>query len=244
MRTIILVGTLIALLGSAVVHAQWFGRRYQIEQNDPPATELIAARWRFSTNGRIRHRGWSHNYPSSDRNLNQFISDATRIDVDPMSYRIVELGSEEIFDHPFTYVSEPGEMELTEQEVDNLREYVRRGGFILIDDFDGSVQLGQLQSQMRRAFPERNLVPLTIEHPIFDLVFDVEDLKGMAPYVPGGDPQYLGFMNDRNHVAIVACYNNDLANFWDWIDEARYPLRPATDAFRMGINFVEYAMTH
>jgi hypothetical protein len=88
------------------------------------------------------------------------------------------------------------------------------------------------------------LIRLTVDHPIFDLIFEVEDLLSMAPYVPGGDPVYYGFLNDRGDVAIVACYNNDLANFWDWIDEARYPLEPAADAFRMGSNFLLYGMTH
>src|SRR5690606_38017769 len=143
---------LAALLGAAsLAAAQGFGRRFYLEQNDPPATELVVARWRFSTNGAIGHTGWAHNYPSSDRNLNEFIEQATGIDVALLSYRIVDLGSEEVFQYPFAYVSEPGEMELTEREVLHLREFIDRGGFILVDDFDGPWQLEQLRSQVRRA---------------------------------------------------------------------------------------------
>ncbi|MCZ6475457.1 MAG: DUF4159 domain-containing protein, partial [Gammaproteobacteria bacterium] len=177
---------LIVLLGSSLAYGQRFRGRNVPEQNDPPATEFIAARWHFGTNGLIGHMGWSHNYPSSELHLNEFVAETTRVDVEPRSYRIVELGSDEVFEYPFTYVSEPGEMELTEQEVENLREYIDRGGFILIDDFDGPVHLAQLRSQMWRAFPDRTFVPLTIDHPIFDLIFELQDLNGMAPYVPGG----------------------------------------------------------
>src|SRR3970040_522106 len=135
-----------------------FGRR-AVYQNDPPATELVVARWRFGTNGDIGHMGWSHNYPSSDENFNGFIQSATRIDGELASYRIVELGSDEVFEYPFAYVSEPGEMDLTEQEVRNLREFVDRGGFILVDDFDGDWQFEQFRSQVERAFPDKYFGP-------------------------------------------------------------------------------------
>ncbi len=243
-RTLAIAAMLIVSLVSGLAYGQRFRGRYTIEQNDPPATEFIAARWRFGTNGLIGHFGWSHNYPDSERHLNEFVAETTRIDVQSRSYRIVELGTDEVFEYPFTYVSEPGEMELTDQEVLNLREYIDRGGFILIDDFDGPRHLAQLRSQMWRAFPDRNFFPLTIDHPIFDLIFELQDLYGMAPYVPGGSLTYYGMLNDRGEIAIVACHNNDLANFWDWIDQGRYPLRPSTDAFRMGINYLVYSMTH
>ncbi|MEJ0038040.1 MAG: DUF4159 domain-containing protein [Gammaproteobacteria bacterium] len=169
---------LVAVLAATLAYAQGWGRRV-IEQNDPPATEFIAARWHFGTNGMIGHMGWSHNYPESDRHLNQFLERATGLDVDEMSYRIVELGSDEVFDYPFAYVSEPGEMQLTDQEVENLRQFISRGGFVLMDDFDGPVQWAQMRSQVLRAFPESDL-----------------------------------------------------------------PLKPSTDAFRLGANAVIYSMTH
>jgi hypothetical protein len=234
-----------ALLASAAVQAQRWGsgRRAMIEDNTPPATEFVISRWRYGTNGRIGHMGWSHNYPDSEINLNEFIGRTTRVQVESNSYRLLELGSPEIFEYPFVYVSEPGEMELTDQELHNIREYIERGGFILIDDFDGD-HIYNLREEMARAFPDRTLQRLTIDNPIFDLVFKVEDLLGMAPYVPGGDPVYYGLVNAHGDIAIVACHNNDIANFWEWYGSPWYPLKPATDAFRMGANFLIHAMTH
>jgi hypothetical protein len=244
--TVVVPTAILALLATAVAVGQGWGRRYDLEpgSNDPPATELIAARWRFGTNGMIGHMGWSHNYPYSEIHLNEFVENTTRIDVQPESYQLLDLGSDEIFDHPFTYISEPGEMDLSEQEAENLREYLRRGGFLLIDDFDGAWQLSNFQSQMRMVFPERGFSPMTIEEPIFDLVFRLEDLLATADYNPGREPVFMSFVNDDGDVASVACFNNDLANFWDRIDRGSYPLRPSADAFRMGINFIVYAMTH
>lgn len=213
-------------------------------QNEPPATGLIVARWHFGTNGAIGHGGWAHNYPSSDQNLNRFLARTTRLDVELLSYRIVELGSDEVFDYPFAYVSEPGEMELTDAEVVNLREFVQRGGFILMDDFDGSWQYEQMRSQVRRAFPDRDFVPMPMEHRVFKEVFDLDDLQGMSDYVPGGSITYFGMFDDRGNLAILAGHNSDLANFWDWYDEPSMPLKPAADAFRLGTNAVIHAITH
>jgi hypothetical protein len=244
--TTVFATAILSLFAAAVAEGQGWGRRFNLEpgSNDAPATELVAARWRFGTNGMIGHMGWSHNYPYSEIHLNEFVENTTRIDVAPESYQLLDLGSDEIFDHPFTYISEPGEMDLTPQEAHNLREYIRRGGFLLIDDFDGQWQLSNFQSQMRMVFPERGFDPMTIDEPIFDLVFRLEDLLATADYNPGREPVFMSFVNDVGDVASVACFNNDLANFWDRIDRGSYPLRPSADAFRMGINFIVYAMTH
>lgn len=235
----------VAVLVAAVVYAQNFGsRRGRMMQNEPPNTELVVARWHFGTNGNIGHRGWSHNYPNSDRNLNEFLKRATNINVEEMSFRIIELGSDEVFNYPFTYVSEPGEMELTDQEVVNLREFIGRGGFVLMDDFDGAWQLDQLVSQLRRAFPDRQLTPLHIEDRLFHTHFDLNNLQAMSDYVPGGYITYLGLYDDHDRLAVAAGHNNDLANFWEWYNDPSAPLSPGADAFRLGSNVVLYSMAH
>ena len=236
------------LLASCVlqqVHAQPFGSfgRGPV-QNNPPNTELIIARLHFGTNGAIRHSGWSHNYPGSDREINGFLERKTLIDIDEFSYRIVELGSEELFDFPFAYVSEPGEMQLTDQEVINLREYILRGGSIIMDDFDGDWQWDQMESQVRRAFPQRPLIPIDDGHILFSAHEHLENLQAMSQYVPGNDITYYGLFTDEGRLAIMAGHNNDLANFWDWYSDGSMPLKPSTDAFRLGTNAVIYSMTH
>lgn len=236
---------ILALTVGGLVHAQSRFRRSAIPvpDNDPPPTELIASRWHFGTNGRIGHTGWSHNYPESEINLNEFIGRTTRINVAPDSFRLLELSSSEIFEYPFAFISEPGEMEMTEAEVVNLREYIARGGFILIDDFDGD-HMDNLREEMHRAFPDRHFEALTVDNPIFDIIFTVDDLESMAPYVAGGEVTYYGLVDDLGQIAIVACHNNDLANFWEWYGNPGYPLEPATDSFRIGANLVVHAFTH
>lgn len=239
--------TRVLLLAAVFVTTVAYGQRFRqgrIAQNISPNTEFVAARLHFGTNGAIGHMGWSHNYPDSDLNLNEFLVRATLLDVEELSFRIVELGSEEVFDYPFAYISEPGEMELTDQEVINLREFIARGGFILMDDFDGSEQWAQMRSQVLRAFPQTDFVPVPAEHVIYRVHTPLDDLQAMSDYVPGGSITYYGLYDDTGRLAIMAGHNNDLANFWDWYGDGSMPLKPSTDAFRLGTNAVIYSLTH
>jgi hypothetical protein len=228
------------------IAAQVFGFwRGPVIQNDPPPTEFIVARWRYSNNGAIRGMGWAHNYPEGEMHLNQFIRGVTNINVEHMSYRIVNLSSDEVFEYPFALVSEPGEMDLNEKEFANLREYINRGGFVLIDDFDGPWQFDNFRRQMYRAFPTQSLQRLTAEHPAFKLFYEIKSLTIFADYVAGdSEPIFFGMNNEKGTLAFVACFNNDLENFWDWIGTPAYPLKPATEAFRVGTNLLIYSMTH
>lgn len=240
--TISIAITLI-VASSVFVYGQRF-RRFFIRQNDPPPTELIIARWRYQAMGKFGGTGWSHNYPTSEQHLTQVVSEATVINVTNLSYRIVDLGTPDVFKYPFAVVSEPGEMYLTDQEVMNLREYVDRGGFVVLDDFDGIADLTVLKRELHRAFPKRDLVRLSIDHPIFHTYFDIDALNVTSPYLVGGDAMFYGLVNQRGDLALIACYNNDLENFWDYIDRAIYPLKPSVEAFRLGIDFIIYAMSH
>jgi hypothetical protein len=243
-RTFVAIAVfLVATLASGQELFGWW-RGEPIIQNQPPLTEFIAARWHFGTNGAVGHMGWAHNYPYSDQNLNEFLDRTSGLDVAVKSYRIVELGSPDVFEYPFAYVSEPGEMELTAQEVENLKQFIERGGFILVDDFDGPWQWEQFRSQVRRAFPDKSFVALDIEHQVFHMNFELHDLQGMANYVSGGEITYFGLFDDRGNLVILAGHNNDLANFWEWYDQPSMPLEPAADAFRLGTNAVMYALTH
>jgi len=233
----------ILIFGAAFVHGQRFGFR-GVAQNEPPDTEMVVARWRYTAMGKFRGTGWSHNYPSSDGHFVQVLSEATRINVTGLSYKIVDLGSSEVFDYPFAIVSEPGELALTDQEIHNLHEYVDRGGFIVFDDFDGSYDLNVLKRDLHRAFPDRDLELLTIDHEIFHTYFDIDALNVTSPYLVDGEPIFYGLRNSKGELGLIACYNNDLENFWDYIDDGRYPLKPSIEAFRLGIDFVLYAMTH
>src|SRR5687768_159410 len=104
-----------------VANAAWgqFGGRNRIRQNyDVPQTEFIFARWQYESSS-----GWNHDYPNAEEHINQIMSEATGLDVEKMSYKIVPIASDEIFNYPFAYVSEPGMMYLSDEEARYFREF-------------------------------------------------------------------------------------------------------------------------
>ena len=252
-RKVVLFLLIVVLATASVLLAQrggFFGRdnfrggRFRAVQNDPPPTEFVFARLHYQNNGRRGGGGWGHDYPAAEEHILQIMAEASGLNVEHNSYKIVELGSKELFNYPFAYVSEPGEMELSDQEVVNLREYIDRGGFMMFDDFDGQYDLQNLYRNLKRAFPDREMYKLPDDHPLLHIYYDIDELNVISPYDVGAGAVFYGFPNKDGELAMVICWNNDVGDFWEWIDEPRYALKPSAESLRLGVNFVIYSMTH
>jgi hypothetical protein len=96
----------------------------------------------------------------------------------------------------------------------------------------------------RLAFPDSEFEPLALDHTVFRTYIALETFEDMAAHVPGGNITYFGLFTESGRLAILAGHNNDLANFWDWYGDGGMPLKPSTDAFRLGTNAVLYSLTH
>lgn len=192
---------------------------------------------------------WKHDYPESDEFIEALLHELTGIRVASNSYKIVRLESPEIFNYPFLYLSEPGFLLLNDKEIANLGEYIRRGGFIMADDFRtaeflrGPEELEVLRDYLKRAVPERELVRLNISHPVFHSFYDIKTLDMKPPY---GDwkPQFWGMSDEHGRLQLIAYYNNDIGDYWKYLDEGDRPLQDSTTSIRIGINAIVYAMTH
>jgi hypothetical protein len=192
---------------------------------------------------------WKHDYPESDEFIISLIHELTGIRVRPNSYKIVQLSSPEIFEYPFVYLFEPGFLQLNDKEIANLGEYIRRGGFIMADDFRtgaylrGPEELEVLRYYLKRAVPERELVRLDIRHPIFHSFFDVDSLHMSPPY---GNfvPEFWGMSDENGKLQVIANYNNDIGDFWKYLDEGDKPLKESTRSIRLGIDYILYALSH
>jgi hypothetical protein len=196
---------------------------------------------------------WHHDYPFSEEFLTAMLRELTSIHTAEDSYEIVDLESPEIFNFPFLYFSEPGFLELTDREIGNLGEYIRRGGFIMADDFRtaaylrGPEELDVLRHYLQLAVPEFKLVRLDIHNSIFHTFYDIDTLDIKPPYgeeIPGFVPEFWGLVDDRNRVHLIANYNNDLGEFWEWLDKGDKPFGPSVHSVQLGIDYVMYAMTH
>lgn len=188
---------------------------------------------------------WMHDYPHSEDFFLAVLGQVTGVSTNVEAFQVVKLESKDIFRYPFLYFSEPGFMELTDEEEKNLRQFFNRGGFAMFDDFRGR-HLANLQEQLHRVFPERELVQLHITEPIFKSFFELETLEISSPYGDdmGVSPSFWGMKDDTGRLILIANVANDFGEYWEDIDRGAAPLKPAVDSFQFGINYLIYAMTH
>jgi hypothetical protein len=155
--------------------------------------------------------------------------------------------SPEIFKYPFGYVSHPGDIVPSEKEIENLREYIERGGFLLMDDFGGQGQgpeeLETFLDTLDRAFPGRKMYPLKDDHDLLRISYQVDSLNMIHP-MSLVKSYFYGFDDSHGRLAMVICYANDIGDYWEFIDEPRYPVKPSAEALKLGVNIALYTLTH
>jgi hypothetical protein len=188
---------------------------------------------------------WAHDYPRAEKNFLKILSEMTTVETTPHSYLILDLDDPHIMDYPVLYVSEPGYWNCTQAETDNLREYLNRGGFVIFDDFrDAPGEWDAFSGCMKQVFPDRSLEVLTAEHPVFHCFYDIDSLDMVPPYKVPGKPTFYGMSDPTGRLQVVANFNNDIGDYWEWSDQSWVPLRLSNEAYKFGINYIIYAMTH
>jgi len=211
--------------------------------------------------GRGSDRGrWATDYPDSDLNFSYRLQQLTSMEVDPDGV-VLELTDPELFDYPFIYIVEPGNLVFSQEEVDNLRRYLLNGGFLMVDDFWGEDEWYNFYYEIKRVFPDRELVELELDHPIFHAVFDLKE----RPQIPsighalGGrgygitwerqdarEVHYKAIYDDKGRMMAIICHNTDLGDGWEREGENEWYFHEFSEkkAYPLGINIVFYAMTH
>ena len=207
---------------------------------------------------RLKYRGrrsiWDIDWPASDRNFIFQLRKHTNINVSSEE-KIVDISSKELFHYPFAYMLEVSRLILTEAEAENLREYLLRGGFILVDDFHGGRQWKQFYKQLKKIFPKREPVDIPISHPLFHSFYDIDELvqipgagaalRGKTYEKRDGRPaRCLGVYDDNGRLMMMINFNTDLGDGWEHAAEDFYPRERSDMAFKLGINAVVYALTH
>jgi hypothetical protein len=233
-------GVFIATLGFAAPAAP--------NRTEKAYAEYTFARVEFNMAGRIHindqgQEPWEHDYPLSEDFFLSIVAQITGVSTSPDAYQIVQLESPDIFKYPFLYFSEPGFMDLTDRETENLREYFNRGGFVMFDDFRGP-HIVNLQEQLLKVFPGRHLERLNLEDQVFHTFFDIDSLEMAPPYNTGGAPSFWGMKDDKKRLILVANNDNDFGEFWEDLDKGSAALHPAVQSFQFGVNYLIYAMTH
>jgi hypothetical protein len=198
--------------------------------------------------------GWSHDYPRAESHFMRIIREITTIrpfveSEEALGGNILALDDPELFKYPVAYLSEPGGWFPTDKEVLGLRNYLLKGGFIIFDDFDGggiAQDWMNFTQQMHRVFPAGRLVQLDGTHPIFNSFFKI-DLTLLDRGGYRGTPEYYAVFQEndpKKRIMAIVNFNNDIGEYWQWSDRGYSPVPVSNEAYKLGVNYLIYALTH
>lgn len=262
MRSKRLFASLVLLLvvAAGLVHAQgrFGGRRQQsIDMNfgEAPTAEWHFARLVYSGAARSRRGGygaWTTDYPDAEIHLSQGIDRLTRIDTGQVEYsghggRLIQLTDESVFQYPWLYAVEVGQWYLDEAEAAVLREYLDRGGFLMVDDFWGEYEWQVFVDSMLRVFPDRPIVELSEDHELLHVLYDLDQrtqIPGRGGQRPGTVPHWRGIFDGDGRLMVAINFNMDMGDAWEHADDPWYPEPMTALAYRFAVNYLIYSMTH
>ena len=231
-------------------------------------TEWTFARLRYPSGrytGYDGERGsWPTDFPKADRQFLQGVRRLTRIHTRSTEQVIDLIGDpDEVYNWPWVYAVEVGHWDLTDEQCKLLREYFLRGGFLMVDDFwgPGAEQWNLFRQTMQRVFPGRPITDIAPGDSVMHVLYDIEEkdrtfIPGsrhlrigpgggvVVQQPPGTTPAWRAIADDRNRMIVAVNYNTDIGDAWEYADSPEYPERMTALAYRYGINYVIYAMTH
>jgi len=263
--TLLLLAT---LLPSAHADAQRRGRNMREMLGDPnsfytPPEFAGNAKYdgRF-TFARVKYRGfacfqgegpgWSHDYPRAESHFMRIMKAVTSMK--PFLEQgaieggnIIALDDPELFKYPVAYLSEPGGWSPTQKEATSLRSYLSKGGFLIVDDFEENCTGGDMTNftaVMKQVMPSARLIEIPPTHPVFDSFYKIDlALLGAGRR---SNAVWLGVFQDndpKKRLMVVANYMNDIGESWQWPDRG-FNVAPTNEAYKLGVNYLIYALTH
>jgi len=260
---IIALSILLSGLGISLLAMQ--RRGYGEEDEAPPLpvdahekAEWAFARFHFPSTRELYggFRGfqlWAADYPKADRQFTQGLRRLTRLNARAME-QIVDADSDQLFNWPWIYMEHGNGWTLSESQAARIREYLLRGGFLFSDDTHGDNEWDALVQGLKLIFPGRPIEELNNGDEIFHVMFDLDErfkihgtrfIWGGRPYtVDMVAPKWRAIRDDRGRIMVAICHNSDVGDAWEWADSPRYPERETSLAYRIGINYILYDMTH
>jgi hypothetical protein len=211
---------------------------------------FVRLRWQSELGGGLRRgfaSAWNHDYPRAEQHLGQIVKELTSIDVQTAGSRVLTLDDPELFRYPIAFMWEPGFWNLTDREAEAFRAYLLKGGFAVFEDFDGPRQWSVFEAQMRRVLPAARFVRLDRGHPIFDSFFTIHDIDAIVHPMSHIRPSYYGIFEENDparRLMVVANFDNDVPEYWEWSGQGLFPFDASNEAYKLGVNYLIYGMTH
>jgi len=223
-----------------------------------PEAEFHMARLKYVSNQgeRTWRPWWAIDYPEAEYHLTRGLARLTTLQVADDS-RHLRLTDDAIFDYPWLFAQQAGRWFLDDEETGRLREYIRRGGFLVVDDFHGEFEWQIMSQALERAFPDWPIVPIGEDHPLMHVLYDLDQdtqIPGRRHLYQGADGQirarlwgpaeWHGIHDDKGRLVVAINYNMDMGDAWEHADDPVYPVPMTSLAYRFAVNYVIYSMTH
>jgi len=208
---------------------------------------------RFGGSGWVHgNSSWTQDYPRADRHFVLALRRLTRVHTRSVE-QPVNLDDGDVYDFPWLYAVRTGEWKLSDSQAKVLREYLLRGGFLMVDDFWGTEEWEVFMQSLRKVFPDRPTSNIANDDQIFHTVYDLNDryrvpgawgLYGYGYQNDGDTPYWRAVYDDKNRVQVSIVMNSDLGDSWEYADDPGYPEKYSSLGIRTAVNYIVYAMTH
>jgi hypothetical protein len=258
MRRVLAALMLAAALGTAGAWAQGpldftgnFSFGNAVKPNTPYDGQFTFVRLRYGPPiARVSQRiPWTHDYPLGEQHFMQIMNEVTYLHPKIVETNVMALDDPDLGRHPVAYMAEPGFWVITDEEAKAFGAYLRKGGFVIFDDFaDNRGGWGYFAAQWNRVIPGGRWVELDGSHPIFHSFFEIPDPHAfLPPYDRNVPPVFLGAYEDNDptkRLIAIANYNNDISEYWEFSNEGFAPIDDTNEAYKLGVNYIVYGMTH
>ena len=200
-----------------------------------------------------RGQAWRTDWPDAEHHFLRGVNRLTAVDAADEGLVMIPLDAD-IFDYPWIYAVEVGYWHLNDQEAARMRDYLLRGGFLVVDDFHGSFEWAMFKASMDRVFPDRPIVDIAEGDEAFHVLYDLDQriqipsrmfiYSGQTWERDGVTPHWRGICDDQGRLMVAINHNMDIGDAWEHADWPDYPENMTALAYRFGINYLIYAMTH
>jgi hypothetical protein len=226
-------------------------------KNVPYDGRFMLARLSFTTNSPVGYYygglpAWAHGYPSSERNLSKIMREITVLHPHIDDTNVIAPDDPQLYKYPVVYMAEPDYWGMNDKEAAALRDYLLKGGFIIFDDFrddfrDNFQGWANFQAQMQRMIPQARFVDMDPKHPIFHSFYEIDSFDIVPQYYDRGRPIFRGLYEDndpKKRLMVIVNFNTDVSNFWEFSATGFVPVSESNEAYKLGVNYLIYALTH
>ena len=220
------------------------------EPDEPGKITLARLRWGSDFGGSRRggfSSAWNHDYPRAEQHLSLITKELTLADIRTDSDIILALDDPKLFDHPIALMWEPGFWNLTDREAESFRVLPLERRLRDLRRLRRSAAMEHVRGADAPRAARRRLVRLEKTHVIFDSFFRIKDIDAILHPMYGLRPSYYGIFEGNDptrRLMVVANFDNDVPEYWEWSGQGVFPFDTSNEAYKLGVNYVIYGITH